>query len=167
MNLIDVLKEKNLLFLAIGNKIYSLQINTKTIIKEIIYKKNRSLKFLYECEDAINQIKLIRDNNDIWKYIICVDMKGFLYKIDIDSYNCQKFDCKNEGNTDNSCWSLDANYPYVATGGNHYKIKIHNVENSSEINNWTISYNKNNVPCVSFSPCLNFILSTSIDKHVI
>ena len=138
----------------------------KTCFKQAAYKNSKSLKVIFVCEDEINQIKIIKDQNNINKFIICVDMKGFLHKIDLDTYEFQKFDCKNETNVDNSCWSLDGHYPYVAGGGNHFKIKIHNVENLSETKILTLSNNKHNVPCVSFSPCGNFILSASIDKYV-
>lgn len=167
MNLIEIDKQKNLLFFSAGKKIYSLKLNFSSITKQIIYKKHSSLKQLYEGEDVFNQIKLIQNERNNDNYLLCVDMKGLLYKIDLQNYNVEKYDCRNEDNIDNSCWSLDGRFPYAIVGGNHHKIKLHYLSDKKDNSlNTTISYNKHNVPCVSFSPCGNFIISSSIDKHV-
>ena len=167
MNLIEIEKEKNLLFFSAGKKIYSLKLQLSSFTKQVIYKKHSSLKQIYEGEDVFNQIKLIQNEENSKNYLLCVDMKGLLYKLDLQDYTARKYDCRNQDSPDNSCWSLDGKYPYAVVGGNHHKIKLHSLIDNPEVPlNNTLSFNKHNVPCVSFSPCGNFILSSSIDKHV-
>lgn len=67
---------------------------------------------------------------------------------------------------DNSTWSLSISPsipPRVAVGSNAHTVTILNLHTREE---QRINAHRHNVPCVSFSPCGNFLASTSIDKTV-
>jgi WD40 repeat protein len=134
------------------------------------------LQFILECEDNINHLKLMRNNKD--RYLCVVDNAGYLYTKQLiynwifktidESTIVKKFDCKIISN-DNSTWSLDVKYPYIAVGGNHKCILINNINSNSDQvpikENILLYGNKHNVPGICFSECGNFMASNSIDKE--
>ena len=82
---------------------------------------------------------------------------------DIFSEPIKKFPCQILNWNDNSIWSLDFSYPYLAVGGNNKTAFIINITNFRITN---LTENKHNIPCVKFSPCGNFVATASVDEHV-
>jgi WD40 repeat protein len=124
-----------------------------------------------ESQYIFNQIKLMNDGSNT--YLTAVDDGGYLHTINIKyskktliKTEYKKFNCKIDY-ADNSTWSLDCHYPFVAVGGNHQSIVINNIHDESvdEIkNNIVLDGNQHNIPCVSFSPDGEFIGCSSIDS---
>ncbi len=151
-----------------NNKISLIPINLmKQTNIELVGKHTSVL----ESEYTINQLKLMSDGANT--YLTAVDDGGYLHTINIRYKNktlatteYKKFNCKIDS-PDNSTWSLDCHYPYVAVGGNHRVIVINNINDICENevkNNITLDGNQHNIPCVSFSPDGEFIGCSSIDS---
>lgn len=135
---------------------------------------------LLEGEDLINQLKLMTNPEDKSTYILAIDNSGLLHtkrfkfdykKKSITEHETKRFSCTIDA-SDNSVWSLDCYYPYIAVGGNHRCVLIHNIQDKPEIGenkifkNIPYSENKHNVPYVSFSPRGEYIACASIDSQV-
>lgn len=135
-------------------------------------------KYILNCNQTINQIKLMENKENDKFYLIALENSGLMYtklikyernsdKIIEDE--CKVYDCRINFN-DNSIWSLACYYPYIAVGGNNKIILVHNIETSSANENEPIKHsllipgNNHNVPYVTFSPDGEFIGSSSIDK---
>jgi WD40 repeat protein len=166
MNIFDIDFNKGFLILAIGNKVGLIPFNRfKTTNIELTGR----VKYVLESQYIINHIKLMNGRDeDI--YVLAVDDKGILHSKKINQIikeivekEYKTFSCCIDSN-DNSTWSLDCNYPFVAVGGNHKCITVNNIEdNSNELisNNIVLYGNHHNVPGICF--CENFIACNSID----
>ena len=92
---------------------------------------------IFECVDVINQIKLmsIPDSKD--EIIIALDNSGIVTTAMISNKNSisniKKIKATIDSN-DNSVWSIDCQYPYIVSGGNHKCVMLFNYETSEEMN---------------------------------
>jgi WD40 repeat protein len=185
LNLLDVNIEERYLIIGIEKKAGLFPLN---LIKCNSKEKLGKMKIILECEDLINQLKIMKAEGINVKnkyYVIAVDNKGFLHsklikydhaKDTVIECEYKKFNCKIES-PDNSLWSLDCFYPFIIVGGNHrcvllnYVHEEHN-DNSENIqgpvihNSLILTGNKHNVPSVTFSPDGNYIACSSIDTEV-
>jgi WD40 repeat protein len=178
LNLLEINTKENYLLIGLTNKVALYFFNpTKNNTLKLIGKPI----YIFECEDMINHIKLLYkqgENNEeeVITYLLVIENKGFLHTKQI-SYlnktfkesNNKVFDCKIRS-SDNSIWSIDAFYPYVAVGGNHKCILINNIEDKSEgeikKNNLVMSGNNHNVPFVIFSDDGELLACASIDSMI-
>jgi hypothetical protein len=169
MNIFDIDVEKGFIVLAIGNKVGLIPFNRfKTNNIELVGKA----KYIIESDSIINHLKLMKKpNSDDDNYILAIDDRGILHTKKITKFNefaegdYKRFSCCINA-PDNSTWSLDCNYPFIAVGGNHRCIVIHNIEETcgdNEVikNNLVLSGNNHNVPAVCF--CENYVACNSID----
>jgi hypothetical protein len=92
-------------------------------------EKFGKIKFIIESDDLINQIKLMKGDSGKY-YVLAADNKGILHtkfiKYDIAKdilieNEYKNFNCKINA-ADNSLWSIDCNYPFIAVGGNHRSV---------------------------------------------
>jgi len=162
----------------------------KNTLKDSFSRKYLTNEVIQTNED-INQIKLCKHPTDkVIKYLICVDMQGYLtLKLiktikrniksrgntntntntnvdpytDIFSEEKKVFPCLIPNWGDNSVWSLDYSFPYIAVGGNSKIAFIINIETEKITK---LTGNKHNIPCVRFSPCGNFVATASVDEHI-
>lgn len=166
MNIFDI--GSNFLVIAVSNKVGIINFDRlKTNNLELTGK----VKYIIESQYIINHVKLMKGYNDEI-YVLAADDSGILHskkikwnKNQVCEIEYKKFNCCIDA-MDNSAWSLDCNFPFVAISGNHKCIIIINIEeisNNDEViyKNIVLVGNNHNVPCVHFYE--HFIACNSID----
>jgi WD40 repeat protein len=168
MNLFDIDTDKGFFIIAVENKVGILQLNR---FKSTNFELTGKIKYIIESAHIINHIKLMYGKDDNI-YLLAIDNGGILHSkmFTWDKAYCEKeyktFSCCIDAH-DNSTWSLDCKYPYIAVGGNHRCIIVNNIEEEKSENevhvmkNMVLSGNAHNVPYVTI--CDNFVACNSID----
>lgn len=170
LNILDINVKEKYIIIAVKNKVALIPFNyIKRSTKEILNLSR--IKYILVLNETINQIKLM-DNT----YVLALDNAGYLHvkkiKYDYINHKCAEeeykiFNCK-INTIDNSAWSIDCYYPFVAVGGNHKSILVVNIEDSSSseenVETLLLTGNKHNIPYVNFSPNGELLACNSIDS---
>lgn len=169
MNLFEININKKFIFIATDQKVQLIPFDKLNLTFE-------KPQLFLECGDIINHIRLMKTDKDDEDILLVVDNSGLLYTKKVSVVNkkieeaqMKLFNCKVNSN-DNSIWSVDCHYPFIAIGGNHRCVMVlnYNDEDTSREQSKSILYegNEHNIPCVSISQCGLFVCSASIDSHV-
>jgi WD40 repeat protein len=162
MNLLCVSEKHEIAIFAIQSKLHVFELDTLTMK---LGDKSKVIDLRNE-DSSINNIRLVTCS-DV-DFLVCVDMGAHVRMFYLDNLDRDPIKFQNiaQHTDDNSTWSCDgvgSVPPRVVVGSNAHTISIMDLQTEKV---QRFKGHKHNVPSVSFSPCGQFIASTSIDRHI-